>query len=92
MRDEPGVGMSLALKCLDGRVELSVCDTGQPIDASIVRRLFREPIDRGDSLGIGLYQSARQAAHAGYRVELTENRPGRVCISLVRETGSLAEG
>ena len=92
MLEEAGVEMSLAFRCAAERIELSVCDTGQPIDAAIVRRLFREPIDRGESLGIGLYQSARQAAHAGYRIELTENRPGRVCISLVRDTAPLAEG
>src|SRR5262249_4295839 len=66
MRDDPNVRLSLKLSCTAERVELSICDTGSPIDPGIVRRLFREPIERGASLGIGLYQSARQASHVGY--------------------------
>ena len=90
MRDAPEVALAVEFTCTPRRVELRVCDTGSPIDAAIVRRLFREPIVRGASLGIGLYQSARQASHAGYRLELTHNDPGHVCIALVREA-SLAE-
>ena len=90
VREAPQVALAVVFTCTPRRVELQVCDTGSPIDAAIVRRLFREPIVRGASLGIGLYQSARQASHAGYRVELMHNEPGHVCIALVRE-GNLAE-
>jgi len=90
IREAPQVALAVEFTCTPNRVELRVCDTGSPIDAAIARRLFREPIVRGASLGIGLYQSARQASHAGYRVELTHNDPGHVCIALVREA-NLAE-
>jgi len=90
IREAPQVALAVEFTCTPHRVELRVCDTGSPIDAAIARRLFREPIVRGASLGIGLYQSARQASHAGYRVELTHNDPGHVCIALVREA-NLAE-
>ncbi len=43
----------------------------------------------GSSLGIGLYQSARQAPQLGYRVELAENRAGCVCFTLTRDDGPL---
>lgn len=83
-REEPHVGITVKLTCTPRGIELVVADTGSPIDPAIVRRLFREPIERGGSLGIGLYQSARMAAHAGYRIELAENQPGRVCVMLAR--------
>ncbi|HUL95116.1 MAG TPA: ATP-binding protein, partial [Usitatibacter sp.] len=82
---EPGIEMSIAFDCRPTRVELSVCDTGTPVDPAVVRKLFREPIERGTALGIGLYQAARQAQQAGYRVELAHNRAGRVAFSLVRD-------
>jgi hypothetical protein len=50
----------------------------------VARKLFREPIERAGGLGIGLYQAARQAALAGYRLELTHNRAGYVCFTLAR--------
>ena len=84
MRSEPDIGLSVKFTCTPQRVELAVCDTGSPIEAFIARRLFREPIEHGSNFGIGLYQSARQAVAAGYRVELTQNRQGCVCVSLVR--------
>jgi len=88
MLREPGIELSIVFTCTLERIELSVCDTGSPIEASIARRLFREPVETGASLGIGLYQSARQAAHAGYRVELAHNRQGYVCVTLTRGEGA----
>jgi hypothetical protein len=84
MRAEPGIELSIVFTCRIDRVELSVCDTGSPVDPLVARRLFREPIEHGTNLGIGLYQSARQAAQVGYRLELAHNRKGYVCVSVVR--------
>ncbi|HEX4782633.1 MAG TPA: sensor histidine kinase, partial [Usitatibacter sp.] len=89
MRGEPGIELSIAFTCTPAGIEVSVMDTGSPIEASVARRLFREPIETKSSLGIGLYQSARQAAHSGYRLELAENRQGCVCFTLTREDGAL---
>ncbi|HEX4332898.1 MAG TPA: ATP-binding protein, partial [Usitatibacter sp.] len=91
-REDPDIEIKVKLTCTPQRIELAVSDSGSPVDPEIVRRLFREPIERGGSLGIGLYQAARMAAQAGYRVELADNRPGRVCLALVREGTALGEG
>src|SRR5471032_3612111 len=61
---EPGIELSVVFACNLQRVELSVCDTGTPVEAEVTRKLFREPIERGGGLGIGLFQSARQASLA----------------------------
>ncbi|MGZ5598616.1 MAG: sensor histidine kinase [Usitatibacter sp.] len=82
---EPGVEISVVFACDLQRLELSVCDTGTPVEADIAQRLFREPIERGAGLAIGLFQAARQAALAGYRIELTHNRVGYVCFTLTRD-------
>jgi signal transduction histidine kinase len=89
MQREPGIEISVVFACGLQRVELSVCDTGTPVDAAVTGKLFREPIERGGGLGIGLFQAARQARLAGYRIELTHNRAGYVCFTLARE-GSAA--
>ena len=84
MARERDIELSIVFSCDLRRVELSVCDTGSPVAEDIARKLFREPIERGGGMGIGLYHAARQAKLAGYRVELTHNRPGYVCFTLAR--------
>ena len=85
---EPGVEIFVGFICSASHIEVRVCDTGSAVDESVARRLFREPIERGDGLGIGLYHAARQAATAGYAVELATNRDGDVCFALVRASAS----
>jgi len=92
MREGAALELRIEFTCTAQKVELAVCDSGAPVDAATVRRLFREPIERGTRLGIGLYQAARLAAHAGYRVELVDNRPGHVRIALVRDEAASGEG
>src|SRR5258706_458925 len=82
---EPGIEVSVRFECAPDAARLAVSDTGTAIAAPVERRLFREPIERGGGLGIGLYQAARQAQQAGYRVELARNVPGDVCIALSSE-------
>ena len=48
----------------------------------MAERLFREPIERGAGLGIGLFNAARMARQSGYHLELAANRGGRVCLAL----------
>ena len=81
---EAGVEIFVGFTCTDDHVEVRVCDTGSAVEESVANRLFREPIDRGEGLGIGLYHAARQAATAGYTVHLAANRDGNVCFALVR--------
>jgi signal transduction histidine kinase len=89
MLRESGIEISVVFACGLQRVELSVCDTGAPVEAAVTRKLFREPIERGGGLGIGLFQAARQASLAAYHLELSHNRAGYVCFTLARD-GSVA--
>jgi hypothetical protein len=82
---EPGIEISVGFTCDASRIEVWVCDTGSALDAEVARHLFREPIERGEGFGIGLFHAARQAAQAGYAMHLASNRDGNVCFALVRE-------
>ncbi len=66
------------------RIALGVEDDGEAVPEAIARRLFRDPIDRGAGLGIGLFQTARFAAQAGYRLDLAKNVDGAVRFTLER--------
>jgi signal transduction histidine kinase len=67
---------------LDGGTALRVCDTGAGIPPDIAGALLRAPVSSRGGLGIGLYQAARQAEAAGYRLALESNRDGEVCFAL----------
>ena len=87
---EPEPRSRCVLRCAARRrASCSVRDTGSAIPEAIVARgCFREPIERarGEGLAIGLYQAARQARAAGYRLELASNRDGEVCFRAQRLT------
>lgn len=83
--DKRGAGSSEIRVTLDlsqpgGR--LTVQDDGAAIPPMRVASLFAQPLGGGSGLGIGLYQSARLAVAAGYRLELVDNRPGCVAFRL----------
>jgi sensor histidine kinase regulating citrate/malate metabolism len=82
---EPGIALSIELAYEAGRVELTVCDTGSAVPEAVAKHLFREPVERGAGLGIGLFHTARLARQAGYRLELRSNRDGAVCFALASE-------
>jgi signal transduction histidine kinase len=82
---EPGIAIGIRFASTPEGLELCVRDTGRAIPGDIERRLFREPIERGTGLGIGLYHVAHQASAARYRAELTSNRDGDVCFRLSLE-------
>jgi hypothetical protein len=63
---------------------LKVCDSGVPVPPEVRDKLFHAPVSNYDGLGIGLYQATKQAASLGYRLELSSNREGEVCFSLVK--------
>jgi signal transduction histidine kinase len=73
--------VEVALECGD-RVALRVCDSGSAVPPEVEARLLRSPVSSRGGLGIGLYQAARQAEAAGFRLALEENRDGQVCFAL----------
>ncbi|HET9578926.1 MAG TPA: hypothetical protein VFP44_13915 [Usitatibacter sp.] len=82
--DDAAVRISIRFVFDAGLAELSVCDTGKAVPEAMAHRLFREPIERGGGLGIGLYHLGQLAQAAGYRVMLARNVDGRVCLSMLK--------
>jgi signal transduction histidine kinase len=78
---DPAVRVRVALQAGEQLV-LRVCDTGAPVPEGIAPGLMRAPVSSRGGLGIGLYQAARQASDAGYRLALESNRDGNVCFVL----------
>jgi len=63
-------------------LRLTVCDNGEAIPETLAAGLMRGVVVSQNGLGIGLYQAARWAEQLGYRLVLTDNRPGKVCFEL----------
>ena len=78
---DPNLRIRVSLDCGE-RLTLRVCDSGAAVPSDIVAGLLRGPVASNNGLGIGLYQAARQAEVAGYRLELESNRDGQVCFAL----------
>lgn len=83
---EPDLRLQLELVRNDAGFELMVCDNGSAMADAIAASLFVGPVSSESGYGIGLYHAARYAQAAGYRLELAENRAGRVCFRLRLET------
>ncbi len=81
---EPSLRVKMRLAQTADGFDLMVCDNGSAIPDSIASSLFLSPVSSESGYGIGLYQAARYAKAAGYRLELAENRIGRVCFRLVK--------
>ena len=64
------------------RLEFRVSDTGSAVPEEVAEKLLREPVSSSGGLGIGLYQSARQAETAGFSLALAQNRDGAVAFVL----------
>jgi signal transduction histidine kinase len=77
------VRVRVTLDCA-GAVRLRVCDSGAAIPAEVAGSLLRAPVASKTGLGIGLFQAARLAESAGYRLELETNRDDEVCFTLVQ--------
>ncbi|MCL2345171.1 MAG: hypothetical protein FWC58_04900 [Desulfobulbus sp.] len=75
---EPGLGIAVSF----ANGALTVADDGAPLPPDLAATVLREPVGSEDGLGIGLYHAARQAAAAGYVLELAENRSGQVVFRL----------
>ncbi|MGQ0545148.1 MAG: sensor histidine kinase, partial [Betaproteobacteria bacterium] len=78
---DPAVRVRVALACGE-KLVLRVCDTGAPVPEELAATLMRAPVSSRGGLGIGLYQAARQADAAGFRLTLDSNKDGSVCFAL----------
>jgi len=63
-------------------LRLLVCDSGSAIQQHTVSKLLQNVVVSENGLGIGLYQAARWATQAGYKLELSNNETGKVCFTL----------
>ena len=83
---EASLRLRLELVRSDAGIELLACDDGSAMPDAVASGLFVGPVASESGFGIGLYQAARQAQATGYRLELIENRTGRVCFRLTPAT------
>jgi signal transduction histidine kinase len=65
-------------------LSLSISDTGSEIPGAVAQQLLNTIVTSEDGMGIGLFQVARWAAQSGYRLELSENRPGKVTFRILK--------
>ncbi len=86
-----GAEVRVALDCGE-RITLRVRDAGPVIPQEVAANLFRAPVTSSGGLGIGLFQAARQAEAAGYRLTLESNREGEVCFALSGSQGGGSQG
>ncbi len=78
---DESVTIHASFRC-SGAIEFSVCDSGAPVAAEVLRGLLRGPVPSETGFGIGLYQTSRLAEISGFSLQLSENDLGRVCFSL----------
>ncbi len=82
-RLSPGLSITITLQARDGGYVLSVCDDGEPVADSVVKRLFESPVSSSKTgLGVGLYQAGRFARERNYALRLVSNETGNVCFEL----------
>jgi signal transduction histidine kinase len=70
------------LICGTHGARIEVRDDGLSIPAAQASKLLHQRVSSENGLGIGLYQCARQAEQAGFRLDLAENRDGCVRFRL----------
>lgn len=79
---EPGIRVVARCQADAGGVSITVADSGSPVPERVAQQLLHGSVESQSGLGIGLYQCARWAKQEGYRLRLSENRPGSVCFEL----------
>lgn len=85
------VSAVVRLACSAAGPQLEVADDGAAIPARLAGKLLNEQVASEDGLGIGLYQCARQAEQAGYRLTLAENVDGCVRFRLAPQEDCAAK-
>ncbi|MBU3989415.1 MAG: sensor histidine kinase [Gammaproteobacteria bacterium] len=78
----PGIQTEVRLGEVSGKVWFAVTDDGPAMPQEVAAILFSRPVPSENGLGVGLYQCARLAGQAGYRLVIEENRDGCVCLRL----------
>lgn len=79
---EPNINIEVTLCVTQKQVQLTVCDTGSKIPDDIARVLMTQVVSSKEGYGIGLYQAAKQASHAGYRFFICSNFENNVCFEI----------
>ena len=81
-RSARDIKAEVRLICGTKGARIEVRDDGHAIPAAQASKLLHQRVSSENGLGIGLYQCARQAEQAGYRLELVENREACVRFRL----------
>lgn len=81
---EPSVELSVMVESSESDLRVTVTDSGERVPHDIAQGLLRRPVPSRTGLGIGLYQSARQAEMLGYNLSLAHNEDGFVSFELRR--------
>jgi signal transduction histidine kinase len=79
-QNETGLRVNVSLS--SDAASLRVCDSGSPLSGDVIADLLLAPVASENGLGIGLYNSARQAVGLGYELRLSNNVAGNVCFEL----------
>ena len=80
---ETDIEIAVTLDTTQQMPALVVSDSGSAVPIAKAADVGQRPVASENGLGIGLYQLARIAVMANYTLELTDNREGSVCFSLV---------
>ena len=80
---EHNIDISVSFDQVDDGYIFAVEDTGWEIPEKIAMHLFKEAVDSEHGLGIGLYQSAKQAEKYGYELYIAQNEKGRVRLEML---------
>jgi signal transduction histidine kinase len=80
----PGVEIRVDVYSDDNDLTVRVTDTGARVPEEAVPNLFKRPVSSHAGLGVGLFQSARQADALGYALSLQNNEKGCVTFELRR--------
>ena len=79
---EPGIAVQVTLENRGEDYVVDVLDTGRAVDAAVAARLFSQPLQSANGLGIGLYQAHQLARRSGLALALVDNRDGAVRFRL----------
>ena len=81
---DPRIEISVVLESSESDLRVTVTDSGERVPDDIAEGLLRRPVPSRTGLGIGLYQSSRQADMLGYTLALEHNEDGFVSFELRR--------
>jgi len=83
---EADLNIVVSLSNIEGKLRLTVADTGSAIDPFVAKQLFKEVVSSNDGFGIGLYQSHELAKNHGYNLYINNSVSGQVRFALEQQT------